>query len=104
MRQASGTCPLTTGQVIDGYFIENRTRLLEIASFLDRLDRSSDGANPTSDFRMEALQHAIGVLASQTPDRVHQIQMILSDPTTAPLPVLDQKSASGAWNPRREVL
>lgn len=30
-------------ELIDEYFIENRTRLLDIASFLDRLDRAGDG-------------------------------------------------------------
>src|SRR5690606_9316101 len=30
--------------LIDEYFIENRTRLLEVASYLDRLDRSGGSA------------------------------------------------------------
>ena len=40
---ASYRSPLTAAQLIDEYFIENRTRLLEIAAFLDRLDRSRCG-------------------------------------------------------------
>src|SRR6476646_7026039 len=47
-----GTCPLTTGQIVDEYFIENRTRLLELAAFLERIDRSADGGDARGDFRM----------------------------------------------------
>ena len=104
MRQPAGTCPLTTAEIIGVYFIENRTRLLDIAAFLDRVDRSRDSADPNRDFRIAAFQRALSVLTGHGPDRVQQIQMILSDPTTEPLQAIDQKSAAGAWKPRREVL
>ena len=104
MRQPAATCPLTTAEIIGTYFIENRTRLLDIAAFLDRVDRSRDSADASREFRIEAFQRALSVLTGHGSDRVQQIQMILSDPTTEPLEALDQKSASGAWNPRREAL
>ncbi len=95
-------CPLKRGQLIDEYFIENRTKILDIAAFLDRLDRAGTETNP-ADFRVEALQRALGVLHN-APDaeggRVLQIQMIFSDPTTEPRQKLDQKSAKGAFDPR----
>ena len=31
--------PMTAGEALDLYFFDNRARLLEIAAFLDRLDR-----------------------------------------------------------------
>ncbi len=37
------TSPLTATELVDEYFIENRTKLLEIAAFLDRLDRADPG-------------------------------------------------------------
>jgi len=86
-------------QVMQEYFIENRTRVVEIAAFLDRLERASDGVSPAEDFRMAALQRALTVLASNDPDKLGQIQLIFSDPTTEPKQVLDSKSAAGAWNP-----
>jgi len=86
-------------QVMQEYFIENRTRVLEIAAFMERLERASDGASPGEDFRMAALQRALTVLASNDPDKLGQIQLIFSDPTSEPKQVLDTKSASGAWNP-----
>src|SRR5689334_24238705 len=94
-----GTCPLTTGQIIDEYFIENRTRLLELAAFLERLDRSADGSGAGSDFRMAAFQRALQVIASDVPDKMDQVQLLFSDPTIEPREKLDTKSASGAWNP-----
>jgi hypothetical protein len=36
------SCTLNTLEILDTYFLENRARLLEIASFLDRLDRAQD--------------------------------------------------------------
>jgi hypothetical protein len=98
-----GTCPLTTGQIIDEYFIENRTRLLELAAFLERIDRSADGADAQRDFRMAAFHKALHILASNAPDKMDQIQLIFSDPTIEPREKLDTKSASGAWNPASEV-
>src|SRR6476659_10220537 len=98
-----GTCPLTTGQIIDEYFIENRTRLLELAAFLERIDRSVDGADAQEDFRMVAFHQALHILASNAADKMDQIQLIFSDPTIEPREKLDTKSASGAWNPAPEV-
>jgi hypothetical protein len=97
-----GTCPLTTGQIIDEYFIENRTRLLELASFLERIDRSADGGDACGDFRMTAFHRALDVVASNAPDKMDQVQLIFSDPTIEPREKLDTKSASGAWNPATE--
>jgi thioredoxin-like negative regulator of GroEL len=97
--------PKTGRELVDEYFIENRTRLLEIAAFLDRLDRADD-ALADRDFRARAFREALAVLttlpdASADPSadtRVKRIQMLLSDPTTEPLPALDQKSARGAYD------
>ena len=36
--------PLTGRELVDEYFIENRTKLLDIAAFLDRLDRADPPA------------------------------------------------------------
>ena len=93
--------PLGARELVDEFFIENRTRLLEIAAFLDRLDRVDGGA---PDFRMRAFGEALQILASPSKSRVNEIQMLLSDPVTKPLEELDRKSALGAYDHwRREV-
>jgi hypothetical protein len=92
--------PKTGRELVDEYFIENRTRVLEIAAFLDRLERT-DGSLPARDFRVRAFHEALAVLGAP-PDaeatRVERIQMLFSDPTTEPLERLDQKSARGAYD------
>jgi hypothetical protein len=92
--------PLTAKELVDEYFIENRTRLLEIAAFLDRLDRA-DAADAGRDFRIKAFREALAALDAGG-GRLDRIQMILGDPRQTPLDALDRKSALGAydrWSP-----
>ena len=89
-------CPLSGPQIVDEYFIENRTRLLEIAAFLDRLDRTG-AASAGNDFRMKAFTEAVDALAGPG-ERLTRIQLLLSDTTTGPLERLDRKSARGAYD------
>ena len=94
--------PKTGRELVDEYFIENRTRLLEIAAFLDRLDRT-DASLVDRDFRVRAFKEALRHLedrpaAGEPQTRVERIQHLLSDPTTEPLERLDTKSARGAYD------
>lgn len=89
--------PLSATQLVDEYFIENRNRLLELAAFLDRIDRA-DPAVGTSDFRMQVLKDAIDALSTAAPARLLQVQLLFSDPTSEPLPALDRKGAVGAFD------
>ena len=88
--------PLSPRELVDEYFIENRTKLLEIAAFLDRLDRS-DPSYAGRDFRMKAFAEALAGL-SRTSGRVDFVQQLLSDPRDVPLDALDRKSALGAYD------
>ena len=92
--------PLSPKDVVDEYFIENRTRLLEIAAFLDRLDRA-DAAYSSRDFRMQAFAEALAAISAGS-GRLERIQLLLSDPTTEPLGALDRKSAFGAYDKGRK--
>lgn len=94
--------PKTGRELVDEYFIENRTRLLEIAAFLDRLDRT-DGSLVDRDYRVRAFRDALRLLeapagSGEQQTRVERIQHLLSDPTTEPLEKLDVKSARGAYD------
>lgn len=93
--------PKTGSELISEYYIENRTRLLEIASYLDRLDRVDDEA-ANRDFRMRAFREALVALSAEGPGRTERIQLIFSDPTTEPREMLDQKSARGAYDRWKE--
>lgn len=88
--------PLSPRELVDEYFIENRTRLLEIAAFLDRLDRC-DPSYAAEDFRMKAFTEALASVG-EAGGRLDRLQMLFSDPTTEPLGALDRKSAFGAYD------
>jgi hypothetical protein len=91
-----GTCPLTQRQLVDEYFIEHRTKVLDLAAYLDRLDRARE-FDAHDDFRLNAFRQALQVLSGSSGGRMQQIQMILSDPRTDLLDHLDRKSAFGAF-------
>ena len=88
--------PLSPRELVDEYFIENRTKVLEIAAFLDRLDRA-DPSYASRDFRMKAFTEALAGLGRKS-GRVDHIQQLLSDPREGPLDALDRKSALGAYD------
>lgn len=100
MNKWEGTCLLSQQQLVDEYFIEMRAKLLDVAAFLDRLDRSTD-CNAEEDFRLVAMRLALRMLSESASDRVYSLQMLFSDATTEPLAALDRKSALGAFNYRR---
>jgi hypothetical protein len=83
-------------RLLDEYFIENRTKLLDIAAFVDRLDRA-DGADE-NDFRLHVFIEALKLLAGSKAPRVQAIQMLFSDPTTDPLDKANAKNAVGAYD------
>jgi hypothetical protein len=92
----TATSPLSPRELVDEYFIENRTKLLEIAAFLDRIDRA-DASYAARDFRMKAFSEALAALGGPG-NRLDRIQHLLSDPRTTPLEALDRKSALGAYD------
>ena len=100
MRPDSHPSPLSASELVDEYFIENRTKLLDIAAFLDRVDRA-DPSCASTDFRMRAFTEAVAALAST--DRIATVQMLFSDPTAEPLDALDRKGAVGAFDRYRSV-
>lgn len=98
MARSAIPSPKRGRELVDEYFIENRNRLLEVAAFLDRLDRAGD-PGVADDFRMRSFREAVRILGEGEFPRVDAIHMAFSDPTTEPLPALDQKSAKGAYDP-----
>ena len=88
--------PLTRQAVLDLYFVEARARLIDLAAFLDRVERAAGVA----DYRLAALRAAMAEMARQpdgTSERAKSVLLALSDPTTEPLATATTKSATGAW-------
>jgi hypothetical protein len=84
---------MTRQQVLDLFFLDARHKLIDLAAFLDRVDRASGEA----DFRLHAFREALHCLESNEPQRAQQVLMALSDPTTRPIPKALSKAACGAW-------
>ena len=84
---------MTRQQVLDLYFMDARSKLIDLAAFLDRLDRSEGEA----DFRLAGLRKAIEELDKNQPERAKGVLLALSDPTTEPIPAATTKAACGAW-------
>jgi hypothetical protein len=84
---------MTRQQVLDLYFMEARAKLIDIAAFLDRVDRA-EGAE---DFRIKAFRHALQQLEQPKPERAKAVLLDLSDPTTEPIARATTKAAAGAW-------
>ena len=89
------TCPLTGPQVVEQYFMEHRAKLLDIAAFLDRLDRAAAPAG-RDDVRVRALRRAIALLLDGEGDRTRRILDLLSDHTTEPIAEAHSQGALGA--------
>lgn len=89
------TCPLTGSQVVDAYFMEHRAKLLDLAAFLDRLDRALP-PSATEDVRVRALRQAIPLLVDGEGDRARRILELLSDHSAEPIPAAHTQAALGA--------
>jgi hypothetical protein len=84
---------MTRQQVLDLYFMEARAKLIDLAAFLDRVERSEGEA----DFRFKAFEDALKELGRGNAQRAKNVLLSLSDPTTEPIPAATTKAASGAW-------
>ncbi len=73
--------------------MDARFRLIEIAAFLDRLDRAGGDA----DHRLDAFRDALKHLADNQPERAKNILLSFSDPTVEPIAKAPGKGAVGAW-------
>jgi hypothetical protein len=93
LRGYEETCPLSQKQLIDEYFMEQRTKILDLAGFLDRMERSAR-KDAEDDFRYLAFKEALAVLTSAGGQRAQRVQMVLSDPTSE---LLEQRDSQGAF-------
>ena len=80
-------------KVLDMYFLAARNQLIELAAFMDRLDR----ADGPGDFRIHQLHKALEKLHTSKGSRARAILLALSDPTRAPAAKAGTKGACGAW-------
>ena len=92
-RPPSSPSPAAVSALVDHSFVPVRAKLIEVAAFLDRVERHG----VADDFRCQALNQAAKVLLDGHPERARRILESLSDPTTTPDEVSTGKPAVGAW-------
>jgi len=80
-------------QLLDLYYLEARSKLIDLAAFLDRLDRAPGEV----DFRLTAFHLALEQFRLEVPARAERVLAALSDPTTEPIAAATTKAACGAW-------
>ena len=83
--------PKEKQNTVELYYMEARAKLIDIAAFMDRIER--DGF--TDDFRYKAFKDALGELDSE--NRAQSVLLSLSDPTEELIPFATTKAACGAW-------
>ena len=89
---------MTQREIADAYFLDHRAKLLDVAAFLDRVDRARDG-NDSPDFRINVFRECVALLADGRGDRTRRLLEMLSDPSTEPLQEAPTKGALGAPPP-----
>jgi hypothetical protein len=82
---------MTRQEVLDLYFMDARCKLIELAAFMDRVER----AEGTHDFRFDAFLNALKELGKS--DRARRVLLSFSDPTEKPIPAATTKAACGAY-------
>ena len=78
---------------MDLYFLNARHQLIEIAAFLDRVERAEGKA----DFRLEQFQAALTQLNGKRKNRAKSVLLAFSDLTTKPIAKATTKGAVGAY-------
>ena len=84
---------MTRQQLLDLYFMEARAKLIDLAAFMDRVERGTG----VEDFRMAGFRNALEELNGLKPERAKRVLLSLSDPTTEPIPAATTKAAAGAY-------
>ena len=84
---------MTKQQVLDLYFLNARHKLIELAAFLDRVQR----ANGKEDFRLKAFRNALVKLTKSEKQKAKNVLLAFSDLTTEPIAKTEGKGAVGAF-------
>jgi hypothetical protein len=84
---------MTKAEILDLYFGDARSKLIDLAAFLDRIERSAG----EDDFRIRSFRAALSHLSKGEAEKAKAVLLTLSDPTTEPIAIATTKGATGAW-------
>ena len=92
MNAMSTWTPPVTVNLADLGFMDARSKLIDLAAFLDRVQR----AGQEDDFRVQALNRAVKLLQADKPQRAREVLLSFSDPSTEPIAKATMQGAIGA--------
>lgn len=70
--------PLPAAKALDAFFFDARSRILDLAAFLDRIERGPDATAIGSDPRLAKIRQALETLLKDGANRAEQVQQIFS--------------------------
>jgi hypothetical protein len=70
--------PLAAATALDGFFLEARSKLLDLAAILDRIGRGAGAGELDADVRLHKVRQALEVLRDPSGGRAERIQKIFS--------------------------
>jgi hypothetical protein len=85
--------PPTSVNLVDLGFMDSRSKLIDLAAFLDRVQK----AGQDGDFRVQALKRALSLLSQDKPQRAKDVLLSFSDPSTEPIAKATMQGAIGAF-------
>jgi hypothetical protein len=83
---------MSNAPLVDLQFIDARARLIDIAAFLDRMDRHGQA----EDYRVVALKAAMQEVIRDESGRARRVLEALSDPSEEPIAAATIQGAFGA--------
>jgi hypothetical protein len=84
---------MTRGEALNLYYLDARSKLIDLAAFLDRVERCEG----EDDFRLRSFCAALRHLSESDTEKAKAVLLTLSDPTMEPLEAATTKVAAGAW-------
>ncbi len=80
-RTAKGSAtivPQPASAALDAYFLEARSKLLDLAGILDRIGRGAGATRVAEDSRLMRIRQALEVLHDESSGRAERVQQIFS--------------------------
>jgi hypothetical protein len=70
--------PLPAAKALDAYFLEARSKLLDLAGILDRIGRGAEAGAVGPDPRLSRIRQALEILQDVSGGRAERVQQLFS--------------------------
>jgi hypothetical protein len=70
--------PLAADQALAAYFLEARSKILDLAAILDRVQRGDGAAQTAADPRLERIARSLQILSADARGKAEAVQRVFS--------------------------